>query len=62
MEKEGGRKREAENRAFVRLVGRLDKELIELLLRLARAMEGARGDEAVQSPDLEKAVAAIARR
>ena len=58
MDSGNERKRVAENRAFTRLVGRLDKDSISLLLRLARAME--RGDgNADHRLELERVIVAV---
>ena len=53
------RKRQAENRAFVRLVGKLDRESILLLLRLSRAMQ-AGGDNPADRAELDETIRAIA--
>ncbi len=42
------RKRTADERAFVRLVGRLDRESIQVLLRLARSMQRGDTDKATR--------------
>lgn len=52
------RKRTADERAFVRLVGRLDQESIHVLLRLARAMQ--RGDTDAAISEAEARLRALA--
>ena len=52
------RKREAENRAFVRLVGKLDREGVGLLLRLAQAMQSEGRDESDRA-EIDETIRAI---
>ena len=58
------RKREAENRAFVRLVGKLDREGVGLLLRLAQAMqsEGRNESDRAEIDETIRAIGEAVRR
>ena len=58
------RKREAENRAFVRLVGKLDREGVGLLLRLAQAMqsEGRNESDRAEMDETIRAIGEAVRR
>jgi hypothetical protein len=50
-ERDDGRKREAEARAFVRLVGQLDRQSVHLLLRLAQAIQRGDGEDACREAE-----------
>ena len=58
------RKREAENRAFVRLVGKLDREGVGLLLRLAQTMqsEGRNESDRAEIDETIRAIGEAVRR
>lgn len=56
--RDGERKRTADERAFVRLVGRLDPESIQILLKLAQAMR--RGEHETATREIEERLRALA--
>ena len=56
--RDGERKRTGDERAFVRLVGRLDRESIQVLLKLAQAMR--RGEHETAADEIEERLRALA--